>query len=74
MGKLASSEHAQRLTDFGLELLGADASLWKDPAIVESGEWAHSYFNSYIGTIAGGTSEILRNVLGERVLGLPKSR
>jgi alkylation response protein AidB-like acyl-CoA dehydrogenase len=74
MAKLAGSEHTQRLTDLGVELLGASASLWKDPAVAESGEWTHSYFNSYIGTIAGGTSEILRNVLGEKVLGLPKSR
>ena len=74
MAKLAGSEHTQRLTEFGVELLGGGASLWKDPAVADSGEWTHSYFNSYIGTIAGGTSEILRNVLGEKVLGLPKSR
>jgi alkylation response protein AidB-like acyl-CoA dehydrogenase len=74
MAKLAGSEHTQRLTDFGLELSGTAASLWKDAAVADSGEWAHSYFNSYIGTIAGGTSEILRNVLGEKVLGLAKSR
>ncbi len=74
MAKLAGSEHTQRLTDFGVALSGPAASLWKDDAVPGSGEWAHSYFNSYIGTIAGGTSEILRNVLGEKVLGLPKSR
>jgi alkylation response protein AidB-like acyl-CoA dehydrogenase len=74
MAKLAGSEHAQRLADFGLELLGQDATLWKDAGTPGSGEWAHSYFNSYAGTIAGGTSEILRNVLGEKVLGLAKSR
>jgi alkylation response protein AidB-like acyl-CoA dehydrogenase len=74
MAKLAGSEHTQRLTEIGLELAGHAASLWKDPAVSGSGEWAHSYFNSYIGTIAGGTSEILRNVLGEKVLGLAKSR
>ncbi len=74
MAKLAGSEHTQRLTELGLELAGHAASLWKDPAVSGSGEWAHSYFNSYIGTIAGGTSEILRNVLGEKVLGLAKSR
>jgi alkylation response protein AidB-like acyl-CoA dehydrogenase len=74
MAKLAGSEHTQRFTDFALELLGTDATLWKDVATPGSGEWAHSYFNSYAGTIAGGTSEILRNVLGEKVLGLAKSR
>jgi len=74
MAKLAGSEHAQRLADFGLELSGHDATLGKDAAVAGSGEWAHSYFNTYAGTIAGGTSEILRNVLGEKVLGLAKSR
>ena len=74
MGKLTGSEHAQRYTDFGLELLGSGATLWKDANTANSGDWAHSYFNSYAGTIAGGTSEILRNVLGEKVLGLAKSR
>ena len=74
MGKLVSSELTQRATDFGVELSGLAGTLWKDPAVAGSGDWAHSYFNSYIGTIAGGTSEILRNVLGEKVLGLAKSR
>jgi alkylation response protein AidB-like acyl-CoA dehydrogenase len=74
MAKLAGSEHTQRVSDFGLELAGLSATLWKDAGVPGSGEWAHSYFNSYIGTIAGGTSEILRNVLGEKVLGLAKSR
>ena len=74
MAKLAGSEHSQRLTDFGLELSGHDATLWKDASTPGAGAWAHSYFNSYAGTIAGGTSEILRNVLGEKVLGLAKSR
>jgi alkylation response protein AidB-like acyl-CoA dehydrogenase len=74
MAKLTGTEHVQRLADFGLELAGHAATLWKDEAVPGSGEWAHSYLSSYAGTIAGGTSEILRNVLGEKVLGLPKSR
>ena len=74
MGKLAGTEHAQRLAEFGLESIGHDAALWEDPAAPAAGEWAHSYLGSFAGTIAGGTSEILRNLLGERVLGLAKSR
>jgi alkylation response protein AidB-like acyl-CoA dehydrogenase len=38
------------------------------------GEWPLAYMNSYGMTIAAGTSEVIRNILGERVLGLPKSR
>ncbi len=75
MQKLTGTEHAQALADFALELEGDAAGLWiGDPAVLENAEWQRSYMNSFAGTIAGGTSEILRNILGERVLGLPKTR
>jgi alkylation response protein AidB-like acyl-CoA dehydrogenase len=74
MGKLVATEHAQRLAELGCEIAGYAGTLWKDAAVPGSGEWPHSYMNSFAGTIAGGTSEILRNVLGEKVLGLPKTR
>ena len=35
--------------------------------------WAHDYLDAFSETIAGGTAEIQRNIIGERVLGLPKS-
>jgi len=73
--KLASSEHGQALADFACELLGPAAGLWLgDPHVPANAEWQRSYLNSFAMTIAGGTSEILRNILGERVLGLPKTR
>jgi alkylation response protein AidB-like acyl-CoA dehydrogenase len=74
MAKLVGTEHAQRLSELGCEVAGYAGTLWKDAAVPGSGEWPHSYMSSFAGTIAGGTSEILRNVLGEKVLGLPKTR
>ena len=75
MRKLVTSEFAQRLSDFACELQGYAGNLWiDDPAAIERGEWHRAYLNSFGPTIGGGTSEILRNILGERVLGLPKSR
>jgi alkylation response protein AidB-like acyl-CoA dehydrogenase len=75
MQKLNGSELSQALADFACELEGDAAGLWVgDPFAVESAEWQRSYMNSFAMTIAGGTSEILRNILGERVLGLPKTR
>ena len=38
------------------------------------GQWPLAYMNSYGITIAAGTSEVQRNILGERVLGLAKSK
>jgi alkylation response protein AidB-like acyl-CoA dehydrogenase len=75
MNKLVSSEWNQRLTELACELLGADAALWLgDERAPDGGEWPRAFMNSFGMTIGGGTSEILRNILGERVLGLPKSK
>ena len=74
MAKLLATEHAQRVSELGCEIAGYAGTLWKDPAVPGSGDWPHGYMSSFAGTIAGGTSEILRNVLGEKVLGLPKTR
>jgi alkylation response protein AidB-like acyl-CoA dehydrogenase len=75
MRKLVSSEFNQRLSDFACELQGHAGTLWlEDPAAIDNAEWQRTFLNSFGVTIGGGTSEILRNILGERVLGLPKSR
>jgi alkylation response protein AidB-like acyl-CoA dehydrogenase len=75
MNKLVSSEWNQRLAALACELLGPDQSLWLgDPEAPNHGEWPRAFMNSFGMTIGGGTSEILRNIIGERVLGLPKSK
>ena len=45
-----------------------------DPNAPQGGRWPLAYLNSFGMTIAAGTSEVQRNILGERVLGLAKTR
>ena len=72
--KLFSSETEQRLYLAGMETLGADGTDVDRPGPVgwREGSWATQYLRSFSGTIAGGTSEIQRNIIAERVLGLPR--
>jgi alkylation response protein AidB-like acyl-CoA dehydrogenase len=71
--KLWWSEANQRVTKLALELLGAEAQLLNgDPRW--AGYWQHQQLRSRGNTIEAGTSEILRNIIAERVLGLPRSR
>jgi alkylation response protein AidB-like acyl-CoA dehydrogenase len=71
--KLRRSEHMRRLLQFSLSLQGANAVRWMgDADAVDGGKWQRSYFNSFASTIGGGTSQIQANIVGERVLGLPK--
>jgi hypothetical protein len=43
-----------------------------ETAVAEQGSWAYAYLWSRAGTIYAGSSEIQKNVIGERILGLPK--
>ncbi|HVN85389.1 MAG TPA: acyl-CoA dehydrogenase family protein [Candidatus Binatia bacterium] len=73
--KLFWSEMSQRLHDTAMEILGADAQLVAgDRRAVAHGRWQRSYLYYRSGTIFAGTSEIQRNIIAERVLGLPRSR
>ena len=71
--KLEWSEANQRVTKLALELLGPDAQLLA-PNAPYGGYWTTQQLRSRGNTIEAGTSEILRNILAERVLGLPRSR
>jgi alkylation response protein AidB-like acyl-CoA dehydrogenase len=71
--KLQWSEANQRLTKLALDLLGPDAQLL-DGNAPYGGYWQHQQLRSRGNTIEAGTSEILRNIVAERVLGLPRSR
>ena len=73
VNKLAGSELNMRLAMFATELLGPYAQLVQgsDHAL-RSGRWSKAALAYRLLTIAGGTSEIQKNILGERVLGLPK--
>ncbi|MFT4677244.1 MAG: alkylation response protein AidB-like acyl-CoA dehydrogenase [Patiriisocius sp.] len=74
-GKLVGSELGQALNEVALGIMGARSSLYVgDENAVDDGKWALGYMNTYTGTISGGSSEIQRNILGERVLGLPKTK
>ncbi|WP_026328395.1 acyl-CoA dehydrogenase [Streptomyces sulphureus] len=68
VGKLLSAEHAQRATELALALVGPAGVGGAEPEVV--GELLYSRGL----TLGGGTSEISRNQIAERVLGLPRDR
>jgi alkylation response protein AidB-like acyl-CoA dehydrogenase len=67
--KLFYGELCQRVYALALDVLGADA-LRTDLGLAT--DWHHDYLEAYSQTIGGGTSEIMRNIIGERLLGLPR--
>ena len=72
-GKLRGSELKRKMTRFALSLQGANGARYIGDQAVDGGKWQRSYLNAFSGTIGGGTTQIQKNILGERVLGLPKS-
>jgi alkylation response protein AidB-like acyl-CoA dehydrogenase len=71
--KLVMSDLTIRTAKFAMELLGPYAQFEQDaPMALESGKWSYRMLGARMMTIAGGTSEIQHNIIGERVLGLPK--
>jgi alkylation response protein AidB-like acyl-CoA dehydrogenase len=66
VAKLLAGEHTQRVAKLGLDILGPNAQLPEHEVLREL------YLYSRCLTIAGGTSEIVRNLIAERMLGLPR--
>jgi alkylation response protein AidB-like acyl-CoA dehydrogenase len=77
IAKLANTELGQRLADLTLDLQGPEAMLHKDGYPMSRSDRmsvaspSKRYLRSRAFTIEGGTSEVMRNILGERMLGLP---
>jgi alkylation response protein AidB-like acyl-CoA dehydrogenase len=61
------SDTNQQLTQFAADLLGPDA-------LVAGSPWAYELLRARGNSIEGGTTEVLKNIVAERVLGLPKAR
>jgi alkylation response protein AidB-like acyl-CoA dehydrogenase len=74
INKMFWSEYAQRFTDRLMNIRGADAMLLpaQKPTEYEPDKWTSSFFQHRSSTIWGGTAQVQRNIVGERVLGLPK--
>jgi alkylation response protein AidB-like acyl-CoA dehydrogenase len=80
--KLSYSEFEKRFLELALEILGPYGQLTEgqpeeyrlqiDTAVGDHGTWAYAFLWSRAGTIYAGSSEIQKNVVGERILGLPK--
>ncbi len=72
--KLYGSETLQEMLAYGAECQGIEAidTEVMGPRMAGKGSWIISYLRSFGGTIPGGTSEIQRNIIAERVLGLPR--
>jgi alkylation response protein AidB-like acyl-CoA dehydrogenase len=66
--KLLGVEHEQRVQDVGLALLGPDGAVNDG----EAAAWVNGFLGNRALSIAGGTSDVQRNIIAERLLGLPK--
>jgi len=68
-GKLFWSEMIQRMAELATQILGIDSLI---EGKGEAQRWQYLFLRSKGNTIEQGSSEILRNVIGERVLGIPR--
>ncbi len=75
LGKWQWAEVNQRLMELAFEIEGPYAQFSADSSqAIDSGEWQYQFLRTRANSIEGGTTEILKNIVAERVLGLPKLR
>ncbi len=71
--KLAWTDMTQHLSDAGLAITGDAAPLWKGAdQVPDDGKWQRQWLWSKAAPIAGGTSEIQKTIIAERILGMPR--
>ncbi len=74
LNKMFWSEYAQRFAELVIDIRGADSMVMPDqqPGTYEPDRWQRNFLGTRSATIWGGTAQVQRNIVGERVLGLPK--
>jgi len=72
--KLATTQLTQEVSETAMDVLGPYAALMEDTHAPGNGRWARQYLGDRSMTIAGGTSEVQRNIVAQRILGLPRDR
>jgi alkylation response protein AidB-like acyl-CoA dehydrogenase len=70
--KMATSETGKAIFELGMEICGPFGAVTDAQVGQEAGRWVNMFFMSFANTIAGGSSEIQRNIIAQRILGLPR--
>jgi alkylation response protein AidB-like acyl-CoA dehydrogenase len=70
--KVATSELRKTLYELAMDLQGAGLAVTDPDRSADQGRWQGAFYTALAASIGGGTSEIQRNVIAQRVLGLPK--
>ncbi len=75
LGKWQWADINQGLNELALEIEGAYAGLGRGSEhVIDGGAWQYGFLRSRANSIEGGTTDILKNIIAERVLGLPRMR